>query len=52
MLGKELKDKYLLDKKVGVIAIGKDFWYHVHDDEEIPEKFDIALHPRQIELDK
>ena len=41
----EMKDK------IGVIAISQDkdkmYWYHVHEDEEIPEKgFDIAIHIR------
>ena len=31
---------------VGVIAIGEDFWYHIHDIEELPEDLTIALHPR------
>jgi len=49
MLGKELKDKYLLDEKkddVGVIAIGKDFWFHVHDNEEISPEYTVAFLPR------
>lgn len=49
MLAGELKAQYLKPKKedkVGVIAIGKDFWYHVQDNEEVPGDLDIALHPR------
>lgn len=47
MLGKELKDTYLLDERkddAAVIAIGKDCWFHVHDDEEVPlSEYTIAL---------
>jgi len=62
MLAKELKKKYLkknMRDDVGVIAIGEDFWYHIHDNEEIPEIYypgadgskekkplTIAMHPR------
>lgn len=48
----ELKRKWLKENminKVGVIAIGKDYWYHVHNDEEIPQGLTIALHPRGLE---
>ena len=51
MTAQELKGKYLREEvkdRVGVIAIGKDFWYHVHDNEEIDKKLTIALHPRDI----
>ena len=41
---------------VGIIAISQEkdnmFWYHVHDDEEIPEDFDIAIHIRKKDLKK
>lgn len=56
MLAKEIKNKYAkedMHDKVGVIAISqkKDdkemLWYHVHDNEEVPEKdYDIAIHIR------
>jgi len=49
MEAQELKDKYLREEvkgKVGVIAIGEDYWYHVHNNEEIPKDLTIALHPR------
>jgi len=52
LTAKELKDKYLKDDvkdKIGVIAIGESFWYHVHDDEEMPKDLTIALHPREEE---
>ena len=50
----EIKKKYVKEDmfdKVGVIAISqskeKQFWYHVHEDEKIPEKdYDIAIHIR------
>lgn len=53
MKAKELKDKYLDEEKqdaVGVIAIKEDGnWWHIHENEEIPEDVTIALHPRKIE---
>lgn len=50
MLAQEIKKKYLrrkVRKECGVIAIGQDFWWHVHDNEELPEGFTIAIHPRR-----
>lgn len=62
MKAKEFKKQYIKRSKrkdVGVIAVGDQFWYHVHDDENIPtwylttEKhakkanYTIALHPRK-----
>ena len=55
---KEILDKYVKEEvreEVVVIAIGRTtgrkgtvFWYHVHEDEEVPEEgFDIALHIRK-----
>lgn len=55
---KEILDKYVKEEvreEAGAIAIGvrkgsKEgdiFWYHIHEDEEVPEEdFDIALHIR------
>ncbi len=51
----KLKKEFIKNKKlgeVGVIAISQDrnkpeYWYHIHNDEEIPEAgFDIAIHIR------
>ena len=48
----DLKKKYLKKKmlnKVGVIAIKKETWWHVHDNERIPKNGEtIALHPREL----
>lgn len=53
---KTLKQQYVqqeVHEKFGVIAISQDtenmFWYHVHDDEEVPEGgYDIALLLRNV----
>jgi len=49
-LTKELKDKYIYKnerKSVGVIAISETGqWWHVHDNENVPDGFTIAFHPR------
>lgn len=56
----DFKNKFLKEEvkdSVGVIAIGfdkkgKQFWFHVHDNEELPDKdeqgkpYTIALHLR------
>ena len=59
-IAKEILDKYVKEEvrgEVGVIAIGVRksskagdvFWYHIHEDEEVPEEgFDIALHIRKV----
>jgi hypothetical protein len=60
----ELKKRFLKDDKLkdaGVIAIRttgaqsdkkerEGYWWHVHDDEEIPSEnnYTIALHPRNV----
>lgn len=55
MKAKEILDKYVKEEEgedVGVIAIltsnktGKAIWYHVHEDEDIPDNMDIAVHIR------
>ncbi len=49
----ELKKRYLKEDKLeifGVIAIGKGYWYHVHNDEVIPEDCVLALHPREAKI--
>jgi hypothetical protein len=50
----EIKKKYIKENKLnktGVIAIGegKDglYWFHVHDNEIIPDDCTIAIHPRR-----
>ena len=56
MLAEKIKEKYIkkeMRDKVGVIAItqGEDkTWYHIHDDEDVPEpeeSLDIAIHIRK-----
>lgn len=50
MTAKELKEKYITEEmrdKVGVINIGKDFWFHVHNDEEPRDDFEVAFHIRE-----
>ena len=53
-VAKGIMDKYVREgvrEEVGVIAIGRTtgrkgqvFWYHIHEDEEVPETgFDIAV---------
>ena len=53
MKAQEIKDKYLKEdvKDIcGIIAIGEGTWFHVHDDEVVPEEnFTIAIHPRKYE---
>jgi len=52
----DIKKKFIksdLFEDVGIIAISKDnynmFWYHVHEDEELPnkEEYEIAIHIRR-----
>ncbi len=50
MLAKEIKKKYLKKKtrdECGIIAVDKEIWWHVHDNEELPEDCTIAIHPRK-----
>ena len=52
MKAQDIKDKYVVKEmhdKVGVIAIGKNekgetYWWHVHNDEELPQDKTIAIH--------
>lgn len=55
---KRILEKYIKEgvrEETGVIAISKSkgadncsFWYHIHEDEEVPEEgFDIALYIRK-----
>lgn len=50
MLARELKKKYNVsgDRNISVIAFiqGTDYWWHIHDDEEVPE--DWAFRLRQL----
>lgn len=54
MKAKEILDKYVKEEErenVGVIAIltrknAMSIWYHVHEDEDIPDDKDIAIHIR------
>lgn len=53
MKAKEVLDKYVKKEeraKIALIAIakedGKEFWFHVHEDEDIPKGYEIAIHLR------
>ena len=49
MKAKELLKKYIkpkMEDKVGVIAIGEGYWWHVHENEDVPPTMDIAIHVR------
>lgn len=49
MKAKELKEKYLkkdMRDKVGVVELIGD-WYHIHDNEDVPEDKDVAFHVRR-----
>jgi len=54
MKAKEILDKFIkkeMINKVGVIAISqtpKMYWYHIHNNEQVPEKgYSIAIHVRR-----
>jgi len=54
MKAKEILNKFIKKEmvdKVGVIAISQTsemHWYHIHNDEQVPEKgYSIAIHVRR-----
>ena len=61
MTAKEFKEKYLKEEEVdkfsvighlsSVVKGQRDSWYHIHDDEQIPENVGISLHMRSEYLD-
>jgi len=54
MKAEDLKKEYVREEMsddVGVIGIlDSGYWYHIHDDEEVPEdeEVTVALHPRRV----
>jgi hypothetical protein len=47
ILAKKIKEMYVKEDKhdcVGVIGILPTAWWHIHDDEIVPDDVDIAIH--------
>ena len=54
MIANKIKEKYIKEEmrdQIGVIGIlPNGGWWHIHDDEIIPDDVSIALHVRRKEL--